>query len=127
VSNVPKVRLEDSQTINHELIKKFVAQIRRGDKLVWDKVILIAQSKCFEHDNPDHVAQLEHLKHLDFYVNKADDVEYDLSQTIWNEEGILKLLQDSHPKGTESNNLDSFVTRVRAIPAQFEQCCGNLL
>jgi hypothetical protein len=48
VSNVPKVRLEDSQPINHELIKKFVAQIRRGDfkgtieelvdKLVWDKV-----------------------------------------------------------------------------------------
>jgi hypothetical protein len=48
VSNTPKVRLEDSQIITHELIKKFVAQIRRGDfkgtieslvdSLVWDKI-----------------------------------------------------------------------------------------
>jgi hypothetical protein len=81
---------------------------------------LIAKSKCFEHDNPDHISQLEHLKHLDFYVNKADDVEYDLSQTIWNQEAILKLLQVSYPKGTETNNLDSFVTRTRAIPPQYD-------
>ena len=31
VSNTPKVRLEDSQTITHDLVKRFVAQMRRGD------------------------------------------------------------------------------------------------
>jgi hypothetical protein len=122
--------LEDTQTITHDLVKRFVAQIRRGDfkgtieslvdDLVWDKIILIAQSKCFEHDNSEHVAQLKHLDDLATYVSKGDDVEFDLSQTIWTQESILKLMLDCYPKGTESNDLDSFVNAARQIPPQYD-------
>jgi hypothetical protein len=130
VSNTPKIRLEDNQPITHDLIKRFVAQIRRGDfkgtieslidKLVWEQILLIAQSKCFEHDNPEHVAQLKHLDNLAIYVSKGDNVEFDLTQTIWNQDTILQLLLDSYPKGTQSNDLDSFVNAARQIPPQYD-------
>jgi hypothetical protein len=82
VSNTVKIRLDGSQLLSHDLIKKFVAQVKNNDfkvpieklidSLSWMQILIIAKGMNQNSNSISEVSRLEELHDLDSYVNKED-------------------------------------------------------
>jgi hypothetical protein len=131
VSNSVKVRLDGTQPPNHDLVKKFVSQVKNNDfkvpieKLIdglsWLQIMIIARGMSHNSNSISEVSRLKELDDLETYVTREKGQIVELDNNMWNETTICRLLLECYPaKQGSTNSNDTFTTRCSQILPKFD-------
>lgn len=131
VSNQTKFRLDGASTLNHEGMRKFVAQVKNNnfkvdiedliDDLSWLQILIIAKGMNQDSNSISESSRLKDLEQLDAYVNREEGQLVELDNTVWNNLSICRLLLECYPaKSGTSNSSDTFTTRCLEISPCFD-------
>jgi transposase InsO family protein len=127
----PPIRLDGSMQIDHQLVTKFVAQIKNDDseiqieklvdKVSWRSILRIARGRCQDTNSVPQRNRSYQLEDLEKYLFRKDDEYVALDETVWNNKTICHLLLDCYPESISAPNLsEHFSTRMVAIKPQFD-------
>jgi hypothetical protein len=93
VSNQPKIRLDSTKTLTHELIQKFTAQVLNKDftspieslidKNSWELIFMLAKARCSTSSSAD-TERYNQIIQLEDYINRKEGSYQFLDNTIWN-------------------------------------------
>jgi hypothetical protein len=117
--------------IDHQLVKRFVSQVRNEDfsieieKLIdpisWKQIFRICKGRNRDENSISQTLRLEQILQLQTYVFKKEDEVINLDTAIWCKKTICNLLLDCYPESTSASTLgDSIAQRMVAILPKFD-------
>jgi hypothetical protein len=102
VSNSVKIRLDGNNPLNHDLVKRFVTQVKNNDfktpiedlidSLSWMQILIIAKGMNQNTNSISEISRLKELDYLDSYVNKEEGEVVVLDNNVWSNLTICRLL-----------------------------------